>query len=186
MTMRPVIVWLLMMLTACTASPDNRYYTLSPSPWAEHAIDRNWELSAITIPELLNRPQIVLKSGANSITMQEYDRWAEPLDGMITRVLNDNLTARMGLNSGAPIDGSAECRISVTIDELDADNDGNVFFGALWTLQTGEVIKNYRFQRSEHAKASDIQSIVAAMSTLLGAFSDTMSSECSLLTVDHP
>jgi len=176
MTMRLLLIGILMTLAACTTSPNNRYYTLSPSPVAEQAIHRNWELSAITIPELLNRPQIILKSGANSITIEEYNRWAEPLDGMITHVLNDNLTARMGLHSEAP----EEYRISITIDELDADNDGNVFLSAFWTVQTGEETKNYKFQLSEHAKASDIGSIVAAMSTLLGSLSDTISSECSL------
>jgi len=176
MTMRPVLIGLLLTLAACTTSPDNRYYTLSPSPGAEQTIHRNWELSAVTIPELLNRPQIILKSGANRITIQEYDRWAEPLDAMITRILNDNLTARIGLHSEA----SEDYRISVTIDELDADNDRNVFLNALWTVRTGEVTRNYRFQRSEHAKASDMPSIVAAMSILLGDFTNTISSQCSL------
>jgi len=185
MTVRPVIISLLITLAACTASPNNRYYTLSPLLQTEQAVNRNWELSAVTIPELLNRPQIILKSGTNNIVIEEYDRWPEPLDGMITRILKDNLTSRMGLDSKVSIPGSEECRISVTIDELDADNDGNVFLSALWMLQTGEVTKSYIYKRSQKTKSSDIQSIVAALSMMLGTFSDAISSQCMLVTPDH-
>jgi uncharacterized lipoprotein YmbA len=97
---------------------------------------QDWSLNKVTVPALLDRPQMVMKSGANGVTLLEYDRWAEPLDSMIARVLTDDLIARRGSNTSLPAE--AEKRITVAIDEFDADSQGHVWLTALWTVEADD------------------------------------------------
>ncbi len=169
---------MLITLTACASARSNSYYTLSPSipaPQASPAkpVAENWTLAPLTIPEVLNRPQIIRKSGANKIDILEYDRWAEPMDSMIYRTLADDLTARMGMSAGSASQ-TTEQRIAVAIDEFDADADGNVFLTATWTVQKDETTTSHIFQHSEKSSANDFASIAAAMSRLLGNLADAI------------
>ena len=45
----------------------------------------------ITVPKYLDRPQIVTRSGRNQLALGEFDRWAEPLQDNVLRVLAENL-----------------------------------------------------------------------------------------------
>jgi uncharacterized protein len=179
----PVIL-LFITLTACATSPDNRYYTLSSSyPVASETIavkpgnNANMTLDAITVPDVLDRPQIILKSGQNEIEILEYDRWAEPLESMVYRILSDNLVARIGINSSAPVRETHGKRITVAIDEFDADKTGYVMLTATWAVRTGEITEHHIFRRGERADANNIRAIVATQSQLLGKLADAIANQ---------
>jgi uncharacterized lipoprotein YmbA len=171
---------LLIPLAACHTTSDSRYYTLSPSypPGINPSGDKNWTLSAVTVPEMLNRPQMIFMSGLNKVRVLEYDRWAEPLDSMTYRILSENLAARLGINPSASASQTNEHRIAVAIEEFDADDTGNVSLKAIWTARIGqentEITTRHIFQKSEKADASNIGSVVIAMSQLLGDLADTV------------
>lgn len=48
-------------------------------------------VSQAVLPAFLDRPQIMTSRGRNEINYAEFDRWAEPLEAGITRVLRENL-----------------------------------------------------------------------------------------------
>jgi uncharacterized lipoprotein YmbA len=45
----------------------------------------------IELPELLDRPQMVVRTGANEVDILEFDRWGEPLEDGIEQVVLDDL-----------------------------------------------------------------------------------------------
>ena len=85
----------LLLLTACGTSEPSRLYTLSALP------DRGGEFAGsegpavgvgpVTLPQYLDRPQIVQRSGPNRLETSEFDRWAEPLSDTVPRVLAENI-----------------------------------------------------------------------------------------------
>src|SRR5262245_5202194 len=44
-------------------------------------------VSPVHIPAVVDRPQMVLSTSGNEVTVLEFHRWAEPLDAGIARVL---------------------------------------------------------------------------------------------------
>ncbi len=79
-------------------SPPSRFYTLAPletrsSQPAGH--NTLMALGPVTLPDYLNRRQIVTRSGQNELIIAEFDRWGGTLDDEITRSLVGNLSARL-------------------------------------------------------------------------------------------
>jgi hypothetical protein len=48
----------------------------------------------VDLPAYLDRPQIVSRTGANTLRFAEYHKWAEPLGAALRNVLADNLARR--------------------------------------------------------------------------------------------
>src|SRR5215831_12772213 len=93
----PLLMWRLILIarvsvlvalvTAC-ASPMSRFYTLSAAASAPAATTSN--LSVV------DRPQIVVTTGPNQVRLEEFNRWAAPLQNSIARVVAENLVAMLG------------------------------------------------------------------------------------------
>ena len=49
-------------------------------------------IGAVTVPELVDRPQIVVRAGTNHVAIDEFARWAEPLKSQIPRVFVADLS----------------------------------------------------------------------------------------------
>src|SRR5512137_1498671 len=82
----------LMVLTAC-ASPPSHFYTLSPSQdtLAGSASSATVAVGPVSIPESVNRPEMVVQVGPNQVALDEFNRWAAPLQAEIQRVVVENL-----------------------------------------------------------------------------------------------
>ena len=49
-------------------------------------------IGPVTLPQYLDRPQIVERTGPNSLKIAEFDRWAEPLNNTVPRILVQNIS----------------------------------------------------------------------------------------------
>ena len=50
----------------------------------------------VSVPAVVDRPQIVVNTGPNQVRLEEFNRWASPLQNNIARVVADNLVAMLG------------------------------------------------------------------------------------------
>ncbi len=163
-------------LTGC-GSPDNKYFTLStdgPATPALQAAMRTVSVDEVTIPAYLDRPQIVIRQDMNRADIREYERWMEPLDSMLRRVLAADLAARLG--AGRVLDRPAKdtALIAITIDEFGRDGDRAVLRGQ-WTVKTagkdGPGVA-HSFSLEEPVDKAEAPDMVAAMSRLVGELAD--------------
>lgn len=160
------------LLAGCAGSPPNRYYTLSvesPCPAiSPPAYMDSLEPATIRLPGVLDRPQLVVRTAPQTVDIREFDRWAEPLDQMATRVLAEDI-APCQSTSGPE---KPKYLLSVSIDEFMADTSGQArLTGHWWTLQKGEekpVQPGHSFSLSERVDKAGSAESVAAMSALLG------------------
>jgi uncharacterized lipoprotein YmbA len=168
----------LMLALAGCSSPENKYFTLSATdtaaPTRQAGPARTIAIDDISIPTYLDRPQIVVKQDPNRADVREYERWIEPLDGMIRRVLAADLTARLG--SGRVLDkpGKDSALLSVTVEEFGQEGDRVVLRGQ-WTLKSQQKDASavpHSFSRDEPLGKSETPDMVAAMSRLVGALGD--------------
>ena len=87
----------LLLLSACGSPPRERFYTLdAPEPPVAADGAPSISVGPVSIPELVDRPQLVVRVRPNEVVLTEQERWAEPLRGAITRVVAANLAAALG------------------------------------------------------------------------------------------
>ena len=176
-------------VSACASSPQVRYYTLSTetdlkarASSAASVHHNSYAVGAVAIPNLLDRPQIVLRSSANTIEVLDYDRWAAPLSDELQRVLIADLSARLGDNSiidpGLMSSLRVDRRITISILEFDPARKHESVLEASWTISDAKSglslggIKTYKTRHVASTDHSNVEEIVATMSALVAKMTD--------------
>ncbi len=80
-------------------SPPVTYYTLRPMPREAPAAPPSGialEVLPVRLPELLQRPQMVVTQDSGALGLAETQRWGNPLDQDMRRVLVENLGMLLG------------------------------------------------------------------------------------------
>ena len=106
----PVLI--LMLVTACIAtSPKENFYTLSSQKYDLKQADEKLQsfkytlpnvyinIAAVTITEVVDRPQLVIKIAPNQVQILEQQRWAQPLKNEISRIVAKNLSTLLNTNN---------------------------------------------------------------------------------------
>ena len=89
------------LLLGCGASPRENFYMLptdrtSTCPFDGASTPARIVVGPITLPEIVDRPQFVVRVGPNQVAIAEQHRWAEPLKSQISRVIAQNLAQFLG------------------------------------------------------------------------------------------
>jgi uncharacterized lipoprotein YmbA len=91
-----------LLLGACGSAPIEHYYTLRSSQPAQvsHEASISQELhiavASVTLPEAVDRSELVVRSGPNNVLVMETQRWAESLKSAIPRAIADELSLALG------------------------------------------------------------------------------------------
>jgi len=128
-------------LAGCATSPASRFYTLSAVPVVEQrpsAAHVEIAIDPVTVPELVDRSQIVTRVDANRVSIDEFARWAEPLKSQIPRVLAADLAQFIpgAIVSTYPqrVDDNAY-RVSMDVQSFDASTNGAVTLAVIWSIR---------------------------------------------------
>lgn len=136
----------LMLLAACGSSPQHNFYLLSAeSRGGATGQSPSLGIGPIEIPEYLNRSSLVFSRGSNQLHIASFERWAEPLDDGIQRVLGLNLAAQLGTQNIRPYPWQR--------------TDAPTYAVQLWLLsldaadQAAELVVEWRVTRAGHSGA---------------------------------
>lgn len=134
-----LILILLLSVGACASTPPSRFFILSPTQDSAPSTDLSGNglirLEPVRLPEYLNRPHIITRLGPNRLRLAEFDKWAEPLDVNVTRVLAKNLETRLKAGVIFSPHSSADhahVRIQVQVLRFDCGPDGSSTLVARW------------------------------------------------------
>lgn len=179
-----IMVALTAALTACASSPPPRYYTLDTDAAgsAASAVEPTatvlsvW-VAPVTLPEAIDRPQMVVRTGANRVAVLDQHRWAEPLKTAIARALAADISAQLG-NARVSADSQhaaagAQVRVLVDVQRLDAVPGESVTLEALWSVRRTEQSESQRgrFLTTEPVAGKDYEAIAAAHARAVVALS---------------
>jgi len=93
----------------------------------------------VTLPEIVDRPQLVVRVGANQVALVDQHRWAEPLKSEIPRLIAENLSQLLGAKQVVTYSQNlvrdAEFRVLVDIKRFDSTVGQTVTIDALWTVR---------------------------------------------------
>jgi uncharacterized lipoprotein YmbA len=137
----------------------------------------------VLVPGYLDRPQLVTWRAPDELRIDEFLRWAEPLDRGITRTLAENLDTLLVdhrvIRSPWPSSAKVPWRVRVHLRVFGPQQDGEVRLEGRWAIlaDVGErplVVRDIRLRRGPFAGgavAMDAGVGVEAMSELLADLS---------------
>src|ERR1700734_1922854 len=85
----------LLWFAGCGTSPEPDFYNMKKIDGAQFDNNFSIKIQRPSIPEYLDRPDIVREENAYQVKIDEMYRWAEPLDRMFERILAENLRQRL-------------------------------------------------------------------------------------------
>jgi len=93
----------------------------------------------VAVPAVVDRPQIVVDIGPNQVRLEEFDRWAAPLQHSIARAVADNLvqmlgTARVTLFAQT-LSADADYRAGVDVQSFQSAPGEAAILDAVWTVR---------------------------------------------------
>ena len=173
---------LVAILVGCGGSPDSRFYTLGGG--AIPAGDRNEKATAeyiiavgpVSLPESVDRPQIVVRVGPNQVAIMEQHRWAAPLGSEISRVIAEDLAQLLGnrmVSSYEQNNTRPDIQVLVDLQRFDSTLGESVTIDALWSVRrslNGQT-KTGRSLIQEPAGGEGYDALVAAHSRALAKVS---------------
>ena len=164
------IIVLALALAGCLGgqSPPTSFYMLSPlNPSQTGTLAATADgririgLSTVTVPEYLNRSEIVINLDNTVYQLADFSKWAEPLSDNLTRVLEENLTNLLhddSIDIFLASDSSIppDYRLEVDVLRLDGNLGDQVTLVAQWALLAAEEDDLIVMRRSEYqASAAD-------------------------------
>ena len=154
------IFTVLTVLGGCTGSKPPNYYVLSslqnPGPEARTSDteqDPAIGVGPVKIPQYLDRPEMATRITQNSLQFAEFDKWAEPVEKNLTRVLADNLSALLPSDrvSTYPWPDSVPVQYQITLEiiHLEKMAGEKVILDASWSILGNKGEKLLLMKRSK-------------------------------------
>lgn len=179
------IVLLIAAATAgCGSTPPTRHFLLeSVIVPADASSGLRIGISELEVSQYLLAPQLQQRPGPNVLERAAFERWAEPMDDGVERVLLLDLAAAAGTGSVRlapwPRDWVPDWELKVRIERLDAGSEGATLV-AIWSFQDGTRSRpaSDRITRlSIPRSGNDGAALAADLSALLGEFARRVSAE---------
>jgi uncharacterized protein len=130
------------------------------------------------VPEYLDRPEIVVRTSANTLELTQGDRWGQRLQGDVTRVIAENLRGLLPSDNVfvLPLRRREPVAMTVAVDitSFERDASGNAVLNAYWTVLDGQTEAERagaRARYTEPVEGEGVEAIVAAMNRTLAALS---------------
>lgn len=181
---RPAILLVLAALvSACGSTPPSSYYMLSADAATPPSHDGVLVgVGPIAIPDYLKNRGMILGRDGNRLTISQYDRWAEPLESGITRVMVLNLASLLDTRQVTVFpwrsDTIPEYAVSVGVVQFTA-RQNDALLVASWTVhrpQTGELVEKSLARHSLPLKSQDPNQVADVYSALLLTLSKDIAS----------
>ena len=133
------------LLSACATSPPAQFYTLTPEAYgaAESIVSTPFAHSIavgpVSVPEVVNRPQFVVRDGPNRVVVLESHRWAEPLKSGIAESVAGYLSRDLDGARVTPMTQSAantaQFDVSLDVQRFDLTVGDAAAIEVVWTIK---------------------------------------------------
>jgi len=181
-------------------SQPSKFYVLSSLPSGTGkpvaAAERGVAIGVgpVSLPTYMDRPEIVTRSGGNQLHLSEFDRWAEPLQQNVTRVLAQNLSILIPTDRTAlyPWERSVPLNYQIVVEvaRFEGSADGNSLLTARWSIVgpdgKQELLTGQSSFRESIGPPQDYEATVSAMSRSLADFSREIAAAIKTLSQQTP
>ena len=169
---------LVILAAGCGSGPASRFYTLSATPSGAAApSDISVAVGPVTVPAAVDRPQIVVSVSPNQVRLEEFNRWASPLQNDIARAVAENLVALLGTPrvtlSPQTVNADADYRAAIEVQRFESAPGEAATLEAVWTVTRTKDggSRTGRTSAREPTPDQGFDSLVAAHSRAVGRLS---------------
>lgn len=182
-----ILVVTVLAVAACESAP-TRFYTLEAGAEANAAAAPSETIRPLTVglgpvvvAKYLDRTGVVRRESRYEVSVSELDKWAEPLDSLVPRVLAEGLTRDLGTAEVYVVPRrrppAVDYQIEAEILRFDADASGAAVLTALWEVYSPGRDDPLLIRRSnlrEEVAGPGYAEVAAAMSRALAGLSAEM------------
>jgi len=128
-------------LTAgCGSTPPSHFYTLAATATpAATPSSLAVAVGPVSVPAVVDRPEIVVSAGPNQVWLDEFNRWASPLQDNLSRVIVENLTAEIGTPHVTlfpqTLSTDADYRVAIEVQRFESSPGEAALIDAVWTVR---------------------------------------------------
>ena len=187
-----LVLFMAVLMAGCGSSPTPvEFYTLNSLngiPQQANPADAAQNIAIgigpVKIPKILDRPQIVTRTGPNTIKVDEFHRWAGPLGTEIAQVLAENISLLLATDQVAvypwDVDFKPDYRIALDIRYFEGQLGENVFLDVVWRVsgrESQKILATIASVINEPLSVPDYETLVAAKSQALAQLSREIAQE---------
>lgn len=179
--LRALALLLLVACAACGSTSPSRFFALAAlEPGSEPARGSAVvQLDGVSVAEYLERPQLVRRASAVELEVDEFHRWAEPLDEALTRVLDADLRQLLGSNAAGP--QAPVLRLTCRVTRFERDAEGSAVLEAHWSLVPisfeGQGRRGTWMQQQPLERPGDPGELAASLDGLVHEFARALAAE---------
>ena len=127
-------------LPGCGTSP-SRFYRLDSAapPNGAPSVQTVVMVGAVSVPPAVDRPQFVVQVAPNRVEVEEFDRWAAPLDDSIARTVAGDLSvllATPNVTTAALADLNPAYRVTINVQRFESVKGEAALVDAVWAVRS--------------------------------------------------
>lgn len=162
---------------ACGTTPNATFYTLRGDTelGTTDASSISVVVGPVTLPDAVDRPQLVINTTGNRVRIEEFHRWAEPLRNEIPQVLAAQLgrelrTPRTASFSDVAI-SDPDFRVLIDLQRFESRPSEAATVDALWTIRSRDNRTHIGRTLAREPAAGGYDALVAAHARALATVS---------------
>ena len=162
----------------CRASAPSRFYTLDAVATADGAPAATYAVAVgpVSVPASVDRPQFVVQVAPNRVELDEFNRWAGPLDDGVARAVAGNLATLLGtprVTTGPLADFAPAYRVTIAVQRFDSIPGDAVVVETVWTVRNSAdgATRSGRTVAREAVQGTSYDALAAAHSRALAKLS---------------
>ncbi len=177
----PPLCWVCLLSACATGRPDH-FYILSAAPAnsSERAAPGTTVSLTVSVPSLVDRPEMVFNTSADGVIVMEHERWAAPFSDMAADTLARDIERRRAdllvTERGHGGAHTAAFKITVDVVQVNLYQGGRASIEAQWRIldvHTGkDVIGDDMF--SAPVKGENGAAAAQALSDCVALFADRL------------
>ena len=183
----------LVQMTGCASSPPARFYTITPMASASPPSSTLLvAIGPVTVPAVVDRPEFVITAGPNELQLDDFNRWAEPLQNAISHAIAENLVALLGTPRVVlfpqQLATAPDYRIAVEVRTFESQPGTAATLDAVWTIRRMKDGKTQtgRTSARENAGAVGYAALAAAHSRAVARLSQDLADATNALERTAP
>lgn len=165
-------------IAAGCASAPSRLYTLSSMATEDGAPAMHCAIivDPVSVPALVDQPQLTIQIASNRVEQEEFDRWAEPLNDNIARIVAGNLAVLLGTSQVVTVplaNFNPDYRVTIDIQRFESIQGKSALIQAVWVVRKsgGGMAHSGCTLASETVSDNSLDALAAAHSRLLAKVS---------------
>ena len=176
----------LVMMTAFSGcrsmTPPVTYYTVNPIVGTAAQTEAATTpaviigIRPVDLPGMINRIQMVTRSGEHQLSISSLHRWADYPSQLIQQTIGENLQTLMPdarvVSAPWPMGLKPDVTVTIKFYELIGTADNQVLLSAIWTITTADpsFMDAHRLNLTEPMMGKGYDELAAAHSRVLAAF----------------